>query len=94
VLLQVPMEAYDFPDNDPGPQALLTSLGSGQNIDRLHWLMSRFHGHVGVASYMGAKFAASEPALSPILRETAKRGLVYVDGGSSPRSVAGQIAGS
>jgi polysaccharide deacetylase 2 family uncharacterized protein YibQ len=56
--------------------------------------MSRFHGYVGVVSYMGAKFTASEPALSPILRETAKRGLVYVGDGSSPRSVAGQIAGS
>jgi len=29
-----------------------------------------------------------------MLRETAKRGLIYVDDGSSPRSVAGQIAGS
>ena len=29
-----------------------------------------------------------------MLRETAKRGLIYVDDGASPRSVAGQIAGS
>ena len=27
VLLQVPMEPFDYPDNDPGPQTLLTSLG-------------------------------------------------------------------
>ena len=26
VLLQVPMEPFDYPDNDPGPQTLLTSL--------------------------------------------------------------------
>jgi polysaccharide deacetylase 2 family uncharacterized protein YibQ len=94
VLLQMPMEPFDFPDNDPGPQTLLTSLGSDQNIDRLHWLMSRFQGYVGVVSYMGAKFTASEQALSPVLRETAKRGLIYVDDGSSPRSVAGQLAGN
>ena len=94
VLLQVPMEPFDYPDNDPGPQTLLTSLGPDQNIDRLHWLMSRFQGYVGIVSYMGAKFTASEQALSPVLRETAKRGLIYVDDGSSPRSVASQIAGS
>jgi len=94
VLLQVPMEPFDYPDNDPGPQTLLTSLSSDQNIDRLHWLMSRFQGYVGVISYMGAKFTASEQALSPVLRETAKRGLIYVDDGSSPRSVASQLAGS
>jgi len=78
VLLQVPMEPFDYPDNDPGPQTLLTSLTSEQNVDRLHWLMSRFHGYVGVASYMGARFTASEQALAPVLRETANRGLIYV----------------
>jgi uncharacterized protein len=94
VLLQVPMEPFDYPDNDPGPQTLLTSLSGEQNVDRLHWLMSRFQGYVGVVSYMGAKFTASEAALSPVLRETAKRGLIYVDDGASPRSIASQLAGS
>ena len=94
VLLQVPMEPFDYPDNDPGPQTLLTSLTSEQNVDRLHWLMSRFQGYVGLTSYMGARFTATEQALAPVLRETAKRGLIYVDDGASQRSVAGQIAGS
>jgi uncharacterized protein len=94
VLLQVPMEPFDYPDNDPGPQTLLTTLSSDRNIDRQHWLMSRFQGYVGVIGYMGAKFTASEPSLAPVLRETAKRGLIYVDDGASPRSVASQLAGS
>ncbi len=93
VLLQVPMEPFDYPDNDPGPYTLLASLEPEQNVDRLHWLMSRFNGYVGVVSYMGGKFAASDRALSPVMHETAKRGLIYVDGGASPRSVASQIAG-
>jgi polysaccharide deacetylase 2 family uncharacterized protein YibQ len=94
VLLQAPMEPFDYPNNDPGPQTLLTSLTAEQNIDRLHWLMSRFAGYVGIVGYMGQRFTASEPALTPILRETAKRGLIYVDDGASSRSVAAQIAGS
>jgi uncharacterized protein len=94
MLLQVPMEPFDYPDNDPGPQTLLTSLTSEQNIDRLHWLMSRFQGYVGLIGYMGARFTASEQGLTPVLRDAAQRGLVYVDDGSSPRSVAGQLAGS
>ena len=56
VLLQAPMEPFDYPDNDPGPQTLLTSLTPDQNIDRLHWQMSRFQGYVGILSYMGARF--------------------------------------
>ena len=94
VLLQAPMEPFDYPDNDPGPQTLLTSLTPDQNIDRLHWQMSRFQGYVGILSYMGARFTASEPSLAPVLRETAKRGLIFVDDGASPRNAASQLAGS
>jgi polysaccharide deacetylase 2 family uncharacterized protein YibQ len=94
VLLQVPMEPFDYPDNDPGPQTLLTTLDADQNVDRLQWLLSRFQGYVGIANYMGARFTASEPSLSPILRETAKRGLIYLDDGTSSRSLASQIAGA
>jgi polysaccharide deacetylase 2 family uncharacterized protein YibQ len=94
VLLQAPMEPFDYPDNDPGPQTLLTSLSATQNIDRLQWLMARMQGYVGIASLMGGRFTASDQALSPILREVAKRGLIYVDDGASARSVASQIAGA
>jgi len=94
LLLQAPMEPFDYPDNDPGPQTLLTSLSPAQNIDRLQWLMARMQGYVGVTNLMGSRFTASDPALSPILREIAKRGLIYVDDGSSTRSIAGQIAGA
>ena len=94
LLLQVPMEPFDYPDNDPGPQTLLTSLNSAQNIDRLHWLMGRLQGYVGLANYMGGRFTATEQALAPVLREAAKRGLIYVEDANSPRSQAIQIAGA
>ena len=94
VLLQLPMEPFDYPDNDPGPQTLLHSLKPEQNLDRLHWLMSRFQGYVGVGNFMGARFTSTEAALAPIMRDVSKRGLIYFDDGSSPRSVAGQIAGA
>ncbi len=93
-LLQVPMEPLDYPNNDPGPQTLLTSLSNQDNIKRLHWVMGRMTGYVGLASYMGARFTAATQALTPVLREIAKRGLIYVDDGSSARSVAGQVAGT
>jgi polysaccharide deacetylase 2 family uncharacterized protein YibQ len=94
VLLQAPMEPFDYPDNDPGPQTLLTSLDAAQNVDRMQWLMSRFQGYVGIENFMGARFTASEQALVPVLREAAKRGLIYLDDGSSQRSVAGQVSGA
>jgi hypothetical protein len=94
VLLQVPMEPFDYPDNDPGPQTLLTTLLADQNLDRMYWLMSRFQGYVGVVNVMGNRFTASERSLTPVLYEVAKRGLLYLDDGNSPRSLASQIAGA
>jgi polysaccharide deacetylase 2 family uncharacterized protein YibQ len=94
VLLQIAMEPFDYPDNDPGPHTLLTSISAEQNIDRLTWFLSRFQGYVGVAGMMGARFTATDQALGPVLREIGKRGLIYFDDGASPRSVAGQASGS
>jgi uncharacterized protein len=93
ILLQAPMEPFNYPDNDSGPQTLLTTLSPEQNLERLHWLMSRFQGYVGITGAMGARFTASERAFTPILQETAKRGLIFVDDGANPRSVAARIAG-
>jgi hypothetical protein len=94
ILLQAPMEPFDYPDNDPGPQTLLTSVAMEQNMDRLYWLMSRFQAYVGVINYMGSRFTSTEQALAPVLKETARRGLIFVDDGSSARSLASQIAGA
>lgn len=92
VFLQVPMEPFDYPENDPGPQTLLTTLSTERNTERLFWAMSRFQGYVGIVNYMGAKFTASEQAMAPILRETNRRGLMVVDDGSSPRSLMNSLA--
>ena len=91
ILLQVPMEPFDYPDNDPGPQTLLTTLGAEANLDRLYWHMSRFQGYAGIANFMGARFVSSDAVMQPIIREAAKRGLGYFDDGS-PRSTAATLA--
>lgn len=92
ILLQVAMEPFDYPDNDPGPQTLLTTLQSEQNLERLKWQMSRLQGYVGLMNLMGARFLTSEKALSPVLSEIAKRGLLFVDDSDSTRSHAGDVA--
>lgn len=92
VLLQVPMEPLDYPDNDPGPQTLTTAATRAQNIDRLHFFLSRTQGYVGIANLMGARLTANDDAIAAILAETGKRGLLFLDDGTSPRSVAQRAA--
>ncbi len=92
ILLQIPMEPFDYPDNDPGPQTLLTTLNGEQNLDRMYWHLSRFQGYAGIANFMGARFVVSDAVMQPIVREAARRGLGYLDDGSAPRSVAPALA--
>jgi polysaccharide deacetylase 2 family uncharacterized protein YibQ len=94
VLLQVPMEPFDYPENDPGPQTLLTNLPPEQNINRLHWFMARFGGYVGLANYMGARFVMNDASVGAVIRESGKRGLMFFDDGATPRTVTGTAAGS
>lgn len=86
--LQAPMEPFDYPADNPGPHTLLSSLSPAENLDNLHWLMTRFTGYVGVTNFLGAKFTADRAAFGPVLGEIASRGLLYVDDGTSPRSLA------
>jgi polysaccharide deacetylase 2 family uncharacterized protein YibQ len=93
VLLELPMEPFGYPQNDPGPYTLLTSLQTPENISRLEWLMSRFAGYAGVMNYQGARFTSSAASLSPVLTALKSRGLLYVDNGASQRSLAPKLAG-
>ncbi len=92
VLLDLPMEPINFPANDPGPDTLLTSLTAEQNRTRLHSLLGRVSGYVGVVNHMGSRFTTSGPHLRPVLTELRDRGLLFVDSRSSLRSVAARTA--
>lgn len=92
IFLQIPMEPYDYPDNDPGPHTLVTGAQSKDNINRLKWLLSRITNYVGVINYMGGRMTADPEALAPIMQEMGERGLMYLDDGSSVRSRAEQLA--
>ena len=94
VLLQIPLEPNNYPTENPGPHTLLTTLPPAENMKRLQWLMSRYTGYVGVTNLMGAKFEATQNALTPVLEEVKARGLLYIDDGSAQGSTAGQIAGA
>jgi polysaccharide deacetylase 2 family uncharacterized protein YibQ len=94
LFLEVPLEPFDYPDNDPGPETLLTGQPARANLDKLYWLLGRFGGYAGLINYMGARFTASTADFAPVMEEIAARGLGYLDDGSSNRSLAAQLAES
>jgi len=92
ILLEVPLEPFDYPESDPGPDTLLTGQAPRDNLDKLFNVMAKFGGYVGLINHMGARFTASTADFAPIMEELGARGLGYIDDGSSNRSVATQLA--
>ena len=84
-LLNLPMEPQDYPQSDPGPQALFTSLSDEQNAQRLEWVLSRVTGYVGVVNHMGSRFLSKPEAVEPLMQQTSGNWL----GGGNPNKGIG-----
>jgi polysaccharide deacetylase 2 family uncharacterized protein YibQ len=94
VLLNVPMEPVNYPDYDPGPHTLLTSLDQAANNRRLMWALGRVTGYVGVVDHWGSRFTASRRHMRPVLAALNARGLLFLDSRGSTRSATARIAAS
>jgi polysaccharide deacetylase 2 family uncharacterized protein YibQ len=92
LLLQIPLEPYGYPQTDPGPHTLTVDGGGKANLDNLSWLLSRTTDYVGVVNYMGARFTSDTQSMTGLLDAVGQRGLLYLDDGSSPRSLAATVA--
>jgi len=88
LLLQIPLEPFDFPNTDPGEHTLTVAGPAAENRERLDWLLSRITTYVGVVNYMGARFTSDAGAMDNFLQRIGNHGLMYLDDGSSARSQA------
>jgi polysaccharide deacetylase 2 family uncharacterized protein YibQ len=92
VLLEVPMEPFDFPDSDPGPHTLRSGVGEDANTERLVWALTRFTGYTGVTNLLGGRLLSDSDSLAPVLTYLARRGLMFFDNGAATHSVAPDVA--
>ncbi|WPZ15643.1 divergent polysaccharide deacetylase family protein [Nitratireductor rhodophyticola] len=92
VVLQVPMEPFGYPSPNPGRNTLTVDASSAENLSRLRWALSRITNYTGVMNYMGGRFTADSEPMGDIMAELGKRGLMYIDDGTSARSVAQDLA--
>ncbi len=92
VLIEVPMEPYDYGRDRPHPNILQVSAGDSVNVGRLDKLLSRVSGYAGVTNYRGGKFATEPDAAQPVFDRLAERGLAFFEDGSLTRSVFADTA--
>jgi polysaccharide deacetylase 2 family uncharacterized protein YibQ len=83
VLLEIPMEPLDYPNNDPGPSTLMVKAPREETIKRLEWLLSRASGYLGVTNYLGGRFVTVDSAMTLFTNALKARGLAFIDDGSA-----------
>ena len=83
VLIEVPMEPFDYPENDPGPQTLLSTATAEENQRRLEFLLARATGYFGVTNYLGGKYATVSDATAATMRALKGRGIAFISDGSA-----------
>jgi polysaccharide deacetylase 2 family uncharacterized protein YibQ len=88
VLLEVPMEPFDYPASDPGPSVLLVAGSAKDNVQRLNRVLARATGYVGISNLLGARYLGEMAAIGPTLDEAGKRGLLFFDSGTASNSLA------
>ncbi len=81
VIIEVPLEPFDYPDNDPGPSTLLGSGDWSKNQKNLEYILSRTTGYFAVTNYLGGKFASSNHS-AMFMKSLKARGVGFFSDGT------------
>lgn len=92
VILDLPAEPRFYPEENPGPDALLTRNSNEQNLKNLRQWLARSTGSIGVTSSTGTYFLQDARAATPMLNELALRGMAWFD--LNEKNATAQLAAS
>ena len=91
-LLSLPMEPFDYPRSDPGPNALLTNLPASDNVQRLNKALHCGTGYVGITTISGSRFTTDPAKMAAVLDTLKRRGLLVFDAHVAPHSTLNDLA--
>lgn len=86
VLLHQPMEPADFPRSNPGPRALLKRMSAGEQMRILRENLDSLPEAVGINNHMGSAYMRDRPAVDRVMEELRRRGQLFLDSVTAPRS--------
>lgn len=92
IILQVPLEPFDYNGDNHTRHMLQVDASARENREELHRVLARITNYTGVMNYQGARFTADEAATGALMEELGRRGLLFLDDGTSARSLTETIA--
>ncbi|OQY51530.1 MAG: hypothetical protein B6230_04570 [Desulfobacteraceae bacterium 4572_89] len=86
IMLHLPMEPVEYPEVNPGPGALLSSMTPDILLDQLRKNLQDVPGAAGVNNHMGSKLTAQSDKINQIFTILKKEDLFFIDSRTSPVS--------
>ncbi len=83
VIIEVPMQPTNYPDNDPGPQTLLANMRNEDLMARMNWVMTRCTGYFAMSNYQGGAFFKDKAGMATFMQTLKARGVAFVDDGQA-----------
>lgn len=79
IMLHLPMEPVEYPEVNPGPGTLLSSMSPDELIHQLEDDLNALPGITGVNNHMGSKLTAESTQMYQIFSILKQRGLFFID---------------
>ncbi len=86
LMLHLPMEPMEYPDVNPGPGAILSSMTPDQLLEQLKKDINDIPYIIGVNNHMGSKLTTSASQMNQIFTILKKEELFFVDSKTAPKS--------
>jgi len=86
LMLHLPMEPVEYPDVDPGPGALLSSMPPDVLLEQLKKNLKDIPYIKGVNNHMGSKLTMSADQMNQIFTILKKQNLFFIDSRTAPKS--------
>jgi hypothetical protein len=92
LLIHLPMEPKNYPDSNPGPNALFIRMSDEQVSEMVDKFLNELPEAKGVNNHMGSAFTENEDKMSAVMSEIKKRKLFYIDSRTTSQTVAFRVA--
>ncbi|MCP4673863.1 MAG: divergent polysaccharide deacetylase family protein [Desulfobacula sp.] len=86
LMLHLPMEPFEYPDVNPGPGAILSSMSPDILLDQLKKSINDIPNIVGVNNHMGSRITTNSDQMNQIFSTLKKKDLFFIDSRTAPKS--------
>ena len=86
LMLHLPMEPFEYPDINPGPGAILSSMSPDILLNQLKTNMKEVPNIVGVNNHMGSKLTTRSDQMNQIFTILKKKNLFFIDSRTALKS--------